>query len=162
MVPISLFANLMLIKIVLSVIAFSNLQVKCAPRGQHRDRLFRSLLFSGTHRYANRAWCSNFSCNDVVPLGLFALAVPITAQLSASVPLDVKYISRSSAPINLATLALACLISDFALSPKPYMLDGFPNFSVNMAASHLKLLFLQEWLLHSLNIPDAYDALLSA
>jgi hypothetical protein len=63
------------------------------------------------------------------PLAFFALAAPITAQLSASVPQDVKYISRSSAPISFATFDLAILRSVFALSPMPYKLDGLPNFS---------------------------------
>lgn len=49
----------------------------------------------------------NFVVIIWLPFFFLNLALHITAQLSASVPQDVKYISRSVAPIRLATFSLA-------------------------------------------------------
>ena len=56
----------------------------------------------------------------------FADAIPLIAQLSASVPQPVKKISRALAPIAAATCSLDFSTASFASRPILYMEDGLP------------------------------------
>ena len=58
-------------------------------------------------------------------------AVPNTAQLSASVPPEVKNTRSGSAPMAAATAWRAVRSSRAARMPKSYRALGLPQFSVN-------------------------------
>ena len=64
-----------------------------------------------------------------MPLLLAFSSVPLSAQLSASVPEPVKYISLGSALSALATCVRAFSIAALLLRENQYTLEGFPNIS---------------------------------
>ncbi len=77
------------------------------------------------------AWCSIF----VVMMWSFPFAasfqtVPLSAQLSDSVPLPVKNISSCEAPSTAATCSRALVMAFLFLSEKEYMDEGLPKDSV--------------------------------
>ena len=66
----------------------------------------------------------------LLPLRLFAIAVPIIAILFDSVPPDVKKISFGSTFNIFAIFSCASLIYFSALTPTICIADGFPKSSV--------------------------------
>ena len=76
------------------------------------------------------AWCSTAEVTIRWPRALPAQAAPLSARLLASVPPDVKTISRGSAWRRVATRSCASSSAARAARPNACADDGLPNASV--------------------------------
>ncbi len=118
MVPISLFACIIEIRIVLSVIAFLTSPGLTIPYSSTGRYVTLNPCVSRNLQGSITAWCSIAEVIIWLPFFLFASATPFIAKLSDSVPPLVKTISSFLAPTRFATLSLACSIASF---------DSLPN-----------------------------------
>ena len=117
-VPISLFANIIVIKTVVSFIAFSSSSRLILPSSStSRYVTSNPCLFSRYSHVWRTAWCSIFDVIIWFPFSFNFKAAPSIAQLSLSEPPAVKYISEASAFIKLATCSLAFSRPALASSP---------------------------------------------
>ena len=125
-VPISLFANIILINIVSFLIEFFSVSKLIIPSLSTSIYVISYPCFSKFSQVFSIAGCSILEVIICFPLFLFAFAIPFSAVLSLSDPQLVKYISFGFAPITFATFSLASSIALLFCLPMLYSDDGFP------------------------------------
>ena len=118
-VPISLFANMTEIRIVLSVIAFLTSSTSTRPFGCTGTYVTASPCRSSRLQVSSPARCSIAVVTMWFPFSRYISATPFNARLIASVPPDVNTTSLGSrAPMRRATFARAASTAPSASHPK--------------------------------------------
>ena len=130
-VPISLFANIIEMRIVLSVMAFRTSSGLTIPNLSTERYVAVALpLPSNDLTVSSTARCSVDAVIIWSPFSLYISSTPLIARLSDSVAPLVKTISFGSALISLAICFRALSTASSAAHPKAWLrLAAFPNFS---------------------------------
>src|SRR5947207_3819025 len=131
-VPISLFANITEIRIVLSVTALRTVSTSTRPSGCTGTYATSKPCRSSRLHTSSPARCSITVVTMWLPFSRYISATPLMARLMDSVPPDVKTSSFASrAPIRRASCARASSTAASASQPNGWLrLAGWPNFSV--------------------------------
>ncbi len=129
-VPTSLLADWMLTRVVRSVILAAISSGSTRPCESTETRVISNPWRSRTSAACSTALCSTALVIRCRPLALAAQATPLRARLSASVPPEVKTISRGFAPSAAAIRSRASSSPWRARRPEAWMLEGLPWCSV--------------------------------
>src|SRR3989442_1141731 len=126
-VPISLFANMTEMRIVLSVIAFFTSSTSTRPFGCTGTYVTANPCRSSRLQVSSPARCSIAVVTMWLPFSRYISATPLSARLIASVPPDVNTTSLASrAPMRRATLARAASVAPSLVEPAQNA-DGPPQ-----------------------------------
>ena len=127
-VPISLFAAIIVASIVSGRIAFSSSSGDTMPRPSTGSIVYSKPILPSHLTVSRIAWCSIALVIMWFPLprSRSAHAAPLIARLSASLPAPVKIISVGSAFISAATFARAASTASRASRPSLCRLFGLP------------------------------------
>ena len=120
----------MLISIVSGLIAFCNSSKLMIPSLSTERYVTSNPCFCKLSHVFITAGCSMQDVIICFPLSARAYAMPLIAQLSLSVPPDVKYISLGFAPIALAIFSLASSTALLASLPQKCWEEALPKTSV--------------------------------
>ena len=130
MEPISLFAVITETRTVSGRMAFSSSSSFTIPSESTFTLVTSNPLFSRYFAVSRMAWCSIVVIMMCFPLFSLISAPEIRAQLSDSVPPEVKNISEGSAFRHSAICALAFLTAALGLRDMACMLEGFAYSSM--------------------------------
>src|SRR5437867_4445655 len=131
-VPISLFASMTEIRIVLSVSACRIASTSTRPSGRTGTYVTSKPCRSRRLQTSRLARCSMAVVTMWLPFSRYISATPLIARLIDSVPPEVKITSLGSrAPMSFASCSRARSTAFSASQPKEWFrLAGWPNFSV--------------------------------
>ena len=127
--PVSLFAVITLIKTVSFLIAFSRSEISIVPRVFTGRYVTSKPQRSSARHDSSTAGCSTDVVIICLPLSFIAYAAPFIAQLSLSLPPQVKYISQGFAFIQAAIRSLASSTAFRARLPMACRDEAFPYIS---------------------------------
>ena len=123
--PISLFAVMTEIRTVSGLMAFFSSSSFSTPSESTPTLVTENPLFSRYCAVSSMAWCSMAETMRCLPLDSSISMVPMRAQLSDSVPPEVKKISFGSALRHSAICPLAFWMAARGVLDIPWMLEGF-------------------------------------
>ena len=86
---------------------------------------------SSQRQHSSTALCSTAVVTMCRPMWRFCHTAAVMAQLSPSVPQEVKYSCFASQPMAAATVCRQLSTRFFMSSPRPYWALGLPNCSVS-------------------------------